>query len=82
MSLFLSNSHFFKLLINENNWDNLKKWYDSINTLGTDKKFVYIVGNKIESEDKMDEVDAITYIEKEYPETAKEFQRLQKVEDG
>ena len=30
-----------------------------------------------ESEDKMDEVDAIAYIEKEYPETSKEFKEIQ-----
>ena len=30
-----------------------------------------------ESEDKMDEVDAIVYIEKEYPETSKEFRQIQ-----
>jgi hypothetical protein len=30
-----------------------------------------------ESEDKMDEVDAIAYIEKEYPETSKEFRQIQ-----
>ena len=30
----------------KSSFDNLKKWYDSINILGTDKKFVYIVGNK------------------------------------
>ena len=36
-----------------------------------------IVGNKIESEDKMDQVDAMNYIEKEYPETAKEFHKIQ-----
>ena len=30
-----------------------------------------------ESEVNMDEVDAIAYIEKEFPETAKEFQKLQ-----
>ena len=29
------------------------------------------------SEDKMEHVDAMNYIEKEYPETSKEFQRLQ-----
>ena len=29
------------------------------------------------SEDKMDEVDAMNYIEKEYPETAKEFHKIQ-----
>jgi len=33
--------------------------------------------NIIKSEDKMDEVDAITYIEKEYPETSKEFKEIQ-----
>ena len=31
----------------------------------------------IESEDKMDQVDAMNYIEKEYPETAKEFHKIQ-----
>ena len=30
-----------------------------------------------ESEVSMDEVDAISYIEQEYPETAKEFQKIQ-----
>ena len=30
-----------------------------------------------ESEDKMDEVDAIKYIEGEYPETSKEFRQIQ-----
>ena len=30
-----------------------------------------------ESEDNMDQVDAIAYIEKEYPETAKEFKEIQ-----
>ena len=30
-----------------------------------------------ESEDKMDEVDAIKYIEEEYPETSKEFKEIQ-----
>ena len=30
-----------------------------------------------ESEDKMDQVDAMNYIEKEYPETAKEFHKIQ-----
>ena len=29
------------------------------------------------SEDKMDQVDAMNYIEKEYPETAKEFHKIQ-----
>ena len=29
------------------------------------------------SEDKIDEVDAMNYIEKEYPETAKEFHKIQ-----
>ena len=40
----------------------------------------YIKGGKIElteSEVNMDEVDAIKYIEQEFPETAKEFQKLQ-----
>ena len=37
----------------------------------------YLDNIPTESEDKMDEVDATAYIEKEYPETAKEFQRLQ-----
>ena len=32
---------------------------------------------EIESEGKMDEVDAIAYIEKEYPETSKEFKEIQ-----
>lgn len=27
---------------------NLKKWYDSISNLGTEKKFIYIIGNKID----------------------------------
>ena len=31
----------------------------------------------IKSEDKMEDVDAMNYIEKEYPETAKEFQKIQ-----
>ena len=31
----------------------------------------------IESEDKMDQVDAMNYIEKEYPETSKEFHKIQ-----
>ena len=31
-----------------------------------------------ESEDKMDQVDAMNYIEKEYPETAKSFKEIQK----
>ena len=30
-----------------------------------------------ESEDKMDQVDAMNYIEKEYPETAAEFHKIQ-----
>jgi small GTP-binding protein len=30
-------------------FNNLKKWYDSINSLGTEKKFIYIVGNKIDN---------------------------------
>ena len=30
-----------------------------------------------EGEDKMEQVDAMNYIEKEYPETAKEFQKIQ-----
>ena len=30
-----------------------------------------------ESEDKMDQVDAMNYIEKEYPETSKEFHKIQ-----
>lgn len=30
-------------------FNELKKWYDSIKTLGTDKKFIYIVGNKIDN---------------------------------
>ena len=40
----------------------------------------YIKGGKIElteSEDKMDQVDAMNYIEKEYPETAAEFHKIQ-----
>ena len=32
---------------------------------------------EIESEGKMDQVDAMNYIEKEYPETAKEFHKIQ-----
>ena len=47
----------------------------------TDKKayreYVNLSNIEIESEDNMDQVDAIKYIEKEFPETAKEFQRLQ-----
>ena len=31
----------------------------------------------IKSEDKMEDVDAMNYIEKEYPETAKEFHKIQ-----
>ena len=38
----------------------------------------YLNNAKInESEISMDEVDAITYIEKEYPETSMEFQKIQ-----
>ena len=37
----------------------------------------YLDNIPIESEDKMDEVDAIAYIEKEYPETSKEFKEIQ-----
>ena len=37
----------------------------------------YLDNIPIESENKMDEVDAITYIEKEYPETSKEFRQIQ-----
>ena len=37
----------------------------------------YLDNIPIESEDKMDEVDAIAYIEKEYPETSKEFRQIQ-----
>ena len=40
----------------------------------------YIKGGMVkidESEVSMDEVDAIAYIEKTFPETAKEFQKIQ-----
>ena len=37
----------------------------------------YVGKDEKQNEVNMDEVDAIKYIEKEYPETAKEFQRLQ-----
>ena len=37
----------------------------------------YLKDIPIESEGKMDEVDAMNYIEKEYPETAKEFHKIQ-----
>ena len=37
----------------------------------------YLDDIEIESEDKMDQVDAMNYIEKEYPETAKEFHKIQ-----
>ena len=37
----------------------------------------YLDNIPTESEDKMDQVDAIAYIEKEYPETSKEFQKIQ-----
>jgi len=37
----------------------------------------YLDNIPIESEDKMDQVDAMNYIEKEYPETAKEFHKIQ-----
>ena len=41
------------------------------------KEYVNLSNIEIESEDNMDQVDAIRYIEKEYPETAKEFQKIQ-----
>ena len=41
------------------------------------KEYVNLSNIEIESEDNMDEVDAIKYIEQEFPETAKEFQKLQ-----
>ena len=41
------------------------------------REYVNLSNIEIESEDNMDKVDAIKYIEKEFPETAKEFQRLQ-----
>ena len=37
----------------------------------------YLDNIPTESEDKMDQVDAIKYIEEEYPETSKEFQKIQ-----
>ena len=37
----------------------------------------YLDNIPTESEDKMDQVDAIAYIEKEYPETSKEFKEIQ-----
>ena len=37
----------------------------------------YLDNIPTESEDKMDQVDAMNYIEKEYPETAKEFHKIQ-----
>ena len=41
------------------------------------REYVNLSNIEIESEDNMDQVDAIKYIEKEFPETAKEFQKLQ-----
>ena len=37
----------------------------------------YLDNIPTESEDKMDQVDAIKYIEEEYPETSKEFRQIQ-----
>jgi len=37
----------------------------------------YLDSIPTESEDKMEHVDAMNYIEKEYPETAKEFHKIQ-----
>ena len=37
----------------------------------------YLKDIPTESEDKMDQVDAMNYIEKEYPETSKEFHKIQ-----
>ncbi len=37
----------------------------------------YLDNIPTESEDKMDQVDAIKYIEEEYPETSKEFKEIQ-----
>ena len=41
------------------------------------KEYVNLSNIEIESKDNMNQVDAIRYIEKEYPETAKEFQKIQ-----
>ena len=41
------------------------------------KEYVNLSNIEIESEDNMDQVDAIAYIEKEYPETSKEFRQIQ-----
>ena len=38
----------------------------------------YLNNIEIESEVNMDQVDAVKYIEKEYPETAKSFKEIQK----
>ena len=37
----------------------------------------YLDNIPTESEDKMEQVDAMNYIEKEYPETSKEFHKIQ-----
>ena len=45
---------------------------DAVGQNGNDGTHYDLIGD-----DNMDQVDAISYIEKEYPETAKEFQKIQ-----
>ena len=54
-----------------------KKKKDILDKPGYQEYLNKIEIEPIKSEDKMDDVDAMNYIEKEYPETSKEFHKIQ-----